>query len=268
VEQLHSSAVRRGGFETIQPGERTIVPVRRRVVAYVLAVVLPVVTAIALIPIRVDHARVTLLVLVLPVVLVALLGTTGPAIVAAACSVLAFDFFLAAPYYSFAIEDSDEIVAAATLFVVAVVVGVLNAQLVRARIRDSARRDELRHLTAFARTVANVRGEGPLTEAACEHIASVLRLEQCAWVPGGEDLTRPVLLADGNLMGRLVDLNDDRATLPEQIQLPVRVDEVAIGSFVLTSNGREIVSFEERRTAATIAGLFGRAVTSLVPTGT
>ena len=123
---------------------------------------LPVVTAIALIPVRVDHARVALLVLVLPVVLVALLGTTGPAIVAAACAVLAFDFFLAEPYYSFAIEDADEIVAAATLFVVALVVGVLNARLVRARIRDSARRDELRNLIAFARTVADVRDEARL----------------------------------------------------------------------------------------------------------
>ena len=75
-----------------------------------------------------------------------------------------------------------------------------------------------------------------------------------------------MLLADGNLMARLVELNDDRATLPEQIALPVRVDEVVIGTFVLTSNGREIVSFEERRTAATIAELFGRAVTSLVRT--
>ncbi len=231
-----------------------------------LAVALPVVTAVALIPVRVDHARVALLVLVLPVVLVALLGTTGPAIVAAACAVLAFDFFLAEPYYSFAIEDADEIVAAATLFVVALVVGVLNARLVRARIRDSARRDELRNLIAFARTVADVRDEARLTEAACEHIASVLHLEQCEWQPGGAQPSRPVLLADGNLMARLVDLNDDRATLPEQIALPVRVDEVVIGTFVLTSNGREIVSFEERRTAATIAELFGRAVTSLVRT--
>ena len=243
-----------------------MVPVRRRVVAYVLAVVLPVVTAIALIPIRVDHARVALLVLVLPVVLVALLGTTGPAIVAAACSVLAFDFFLAEPYYTFAIEDADEIVAAATLFVVALVVGVLNAQLVRARIRDSARRDELRNLTAFVRTVADVRDEAPLTEAACTHIASVLHLERCEWQPGGPQPSQPLLLADGNLMGRLVDLNPDRATLPEQIALPVRVDEAVIGYFVLTSTGREIVSFEERRTAATIAELFGRAVTSLVRT--
>jgi hypothetical protein len=60
-------------------------------------------------------------------------------------------------------------------------------------------------------------------------------------------------------MSRLADLNNDRATLPERIALPVRVDEVVIGTFVLMSNGREVVSFEERRTAATIAELFGRA---------
>ncbi len=217
--------------------------------AYVLAVALPLVTAIALIPVRVDHARVVLLVLVLPVIVVALLGTSGPAIVAAACAVLAFDFFLAQPYYSLAIEDPDEIVAAVTFFAVALVVGVLNARLVRAHIRDSARRDELRHLIAFARTVAAARDEAVLPDAACEHIASVLHLDECVWQPGGERSSRPALLADGNLMGRLVDLNPDRATLPAQIELPVWVDDAFIGRFVLTSSGQEIVSIEERRTA-------------------
>ena len=88
-----------------------------------LAVVLPVVVAVAMIPVRVDHGRAAVLALVLPVVLVALLGATGPAVVAAATSVLAYDLFLAEPYYSFAIEDTDEVVAAATLLVVALVVG-------------------------------------------------------------------------------------------------------------------------------------------------
>ncbi len=143
----------RGGLETIQPADRTRVPRRRRIAAYLLAIVLPVLTAAAMIPLRVDHGRMAVLVLVIPVVLVALLGGFGPAIVAAAGAVLAYDLFLVEPYYDLAISDSDEIVAAVTLFGVALIVGVLNARLVQLRARDAARLDELRHLVAFARVV-------------------------------------------------------------------------------------------------------------------
>ena len=106
-----------------------------------------------MIPLRVDHGRMAVLVLVIPVLLVALLGGIGPAIVAAAAAVLAYDLFLVEPYYDVAISNSDEIVAAVTLLGVALIVGVLNARLVQLRARDAARLDELRHLVAFARVV-------------------------------------------------------------------------------------------------------------------
>ncbi|MET0911088.1 MAG: DUF4118 domain-containing protein, partial [Ilumatobacteraceae bacterium] len=129
--------------ETIHPGERSRFSVRRRVTAYVLAVLLPIAVGVAMIPFRVDHGRVAVLVLVIPVVVVALLGATGPAIVAAATAALVYDLVLVEPYYSLAIEDADEVVAAVTLLVVGVVVGVLSARLVRLSVRESTRRDEL-----------------------------------------------------------------------------------------------------------------------------
>ena len=213
-----------------------------------------------MVPLRVDHGRVAVLVLVIPVVIVALFGASGPAIVAAASAVLAYDLFLVEPYYEFAITDVDEVVAALTLFAVAVVVGVLSARLVRINTRASARREELQHVLAFARLVTDVRDEVQLTLAACEHITSVLDLDRCSWEEGLGDATTPTLLADGNLMGRVTDLNPDRATLPDHLEIPVWIDDIALGRFVAVSNSRHVVSYEERVTAATIARLYGRAV--------
>ena len=233
---------------------------RRRVLAYVLALVLPTAVAIAMVPLRVDHGRVAVLALVLAVVVVALLGATGPAIVAAVTAVLAFDLFLAAPYYSFAIEDTDEIVAAATLLAVALVVGVLNARLVRMHARDSARRDELRHLIAFVREVASSTDNAELTDTACEHITAVLNLRRCIWHDEPDRPGRPILMPDGNIMGPVSDLNPDRAMLPATLGVPVSRHGVDLGWFELTPTDRHVASFEERVTAAAIAELYGQAI--------
>ena len=253
----------RGRYETVLPGARTRLSARRRLLAYVLAVVLPVVVAVAMIPVRVDHGRAAVLALVLPVVLVALLGATGPAVVAAATSVLAYDLLLVEPYYSFAIEDTDEVVAAATLLVVALVVGVLNARLVRLHARDTARRDELRHLIAFVRAVASIDDQAELTDTASEHLTAVLNLQRCVWQPGPAGSTRPVLMADGNVMGLQSDLNPDRALLPEHLEVPVWRNGTEIGRFLLTPTERHVASYEERVTAAAIAELYGQAADAL-----
>jgi len=215
-----------------------------------------------MIPLRTDHGRVAVLVLVIPVVGVALLGAVGPAVVAAATAVLAYDLFLVEPYYDLAIADPDEIIAAVTLLAVALVVGVLSARLVRLHARDSARREELRHLIGFARVVTEEREKERLADAACEHIASLLNLRGCAWQRGDERSAAPILLADGNLMGWMRDLNPDRATLPDRVEIPVRVDDVLVGRFVLEPSSEHVASYEERVAAGTIAELFGRALTS------
>jgi K+-sensing histidine kinase KdpD len=250
----------RGGMETIRPADRARIPRGRRIAAYFLAIVLPLSTAAAMIPLRVDHGRVAVLVLVIPVVLVALLGGFGPAIVAAGCAVLAYDVFLVEPYYDLAIGDSDEVVAALTLFGVALIVGVLSARVVQLRARDAARLGELRHLVAFARVVTEPIDDDTLVDAANEHITSLLNLRTCTWQPGNTESTAPILLPDGNLMGRMTAMNPDRATLPEHLEIPVRVDGDLLGRFVLLPTAGHVASYEERATAATIAALFGNAV--------
>jgi len=118
----------------------------------------------------------------------------------------------------------------------------------------------LQHMIAFARMVTDVRDEQRLTVEACEHISSVLNLQRCTWEEGLGDATAPMLLADGNLMARTTDLNPDRATLPDHLDIPVWIDDAPLGRFVAVPTSGHVASYEERLTAATIATLYGRSI--------
>ena len=249
--------------ETREPGERSRLPLARRVGAYVLAVVLPSVTAVAMIPVRADHGRAAVIVLVVPVMVVALLGATGPAAAAAVCAALVYDLLLTEPYYSPAVDDPDEIVAAVTLAAVGLVVGVLNARLIRLTTRDAARRNELRQLVEFARTTTRPNTEDDLTREACEHIRAVLNLRRCRWHAGYHGLAGPVLLPDGNVTGFETALNPDRATLPDDLELPARAGATELGRFILTPTPHHVSSFEERLTAVSVAALYAGALTAI-----
>ena len=212
-----------------------------------------------MVPLRVDHGRVAVLVLVIPVVIVALSARPGRRSSLPRAQCWHTTCSSSSPTTSSRSPTSDEVVAALTLFAVAVIVGVLSARLVRINARASARREELQHVLAFARLVTD-NATRSSSRAACEHITSVLDLDRCSWEEGLGDATTPTLLADGNLMGRVTDLNPDRATLPDHLEIPVWIDDIALGRFVAVSNSRHVVSYEERVTAATIARLYGRAV--------
>jgi K+-sensing histidine kinase KdpD len=156
------------------PGERATIPRRTLAITYALAIILPTATAALLIPFRADHAQTTAIVLVVPVVLVAARGATGPALVAAGVAGLAYDVLLTAPYYQLVIDDPDDIVAAMTLVAVAAAVGLLSSRLVHLKARDATREDELGHLVDFLHVAMHAKNPAELEEAANLHIAGVL----------------------------------------------------------------------------------------------
>jgi K+-sensing histidine kinase KdpD len=254
---------RRERDEVVQPGERSRLPISRRVGSYILAVALPTASAAAMIPIRADHGLAAVVILVMPVLIVAVLGATGPAVIAAVTASLAYDLLLTAPYYHVKMDEFDEIVAAISLGTVGLVVGVLTSRLVRLAARDAARRTEITHLVEFARVASTAATEHELVDAACRHIAGVLALRQCRWSPGYHGDVGPVLLPNGNIMGFVLSLNPDRAMLPSSLELPASVGATELGRFILTSEPDHISSREERLTAASIAALFASALARL-----
>ena len=91
VSATGSRRVGHGRFETVEPAEGQPLQRSRLVAGYVLAVALPAVTAAATIPLRGSHTSAAAVVLVLAVVIVAAIGTTGPALVAAVWAGVVFD---------------------------------------------------------------------------------------------------------------------------------------------------------------------------------
>lgn len=240
------------------PGERVRLPQRTVLASYVLAVVLPVVTGLLLIPLRAEHPETVAVVLVLPVVLVAIRGATAPAVMAALVAGAAYAVLLTEPYGQVAVDETDDIVTALTLVVVAGLVGWLSSRLVHLDARATARGAEVEHLVEFWTVVAGEPGPGALEAAAGEHIAGVLGAASAAWTPGAAGGDGPVLHPDGTISGYVTDLHPDRSQLPERVVLPVVADGHELGHFVIAATVGRLTSFEERRTAATIAQILGR----------
>ena len=246
--------------ETNVPGERARPPKRRQASAYLVAVILPVVTALVLVPVRPEHSSLVAIIMVIPVVISAALGTIGPAVLAAIVAGLAYDITQTQPYWHPAVNDADDLATTLTLAAVAVIVGVLCNQLVRARARDEDRSRELEHLVEFARVVARRGGGSDLSDEVCRHLAAILHLRQCGWHPGYHGTAGPVLLSTGEITGYVVALNRDRAILPDNLEIPARSGTTELGRFIATPDSKAAVSIEERVTAATIVSLFAGVI--------
>jgi K+-sensing histidine kinase KdpD len=148
------------------PGSKTLVrrvariagsisPTERRVESWLAAVVVPaVICAVVVISLhRVEATSGSSALFFVGVLLVALLGGIGPAVLSAVLSGLLLNYFLIAPRHTFAIAEPDAAVTEAVLLVVAIAVAVLvDSAAKRAREASRASR-EAELLTLFAGSV-------------------------------------------------------------------------------------------------------------------
>ncbi len=144
------------------------------------------------------HLADVVMVYLLGIILVAMRFGYGPSLLASVLSVLAIDFFLVEPYYSFAVSDFQHVVTFGVMFVVAVVISRLTH-----RIRDqadAARGREQRTATLYAltRELASTRNVGNLTNVAVRHLNEIFNAEIAIFLHAkGEELTN---LAPGALV--------------------------------------------------------------------
>ena len=125
------------------------------------------------------------LVFLAPVLLVALWYGLWPALVSVVLATLAYNFLFTEPYYSFSIEQPENVTAVIVFTVVAVITSTLAA---RSRGRTfAARREAARSaaLYSFARKLAGVATMDDLLWAAAHQIASMLNVEVVLLLPEG-----------------------------------------------------------------------------------
>ncbi|HVX85563.1 MAG TPA: sensor histidine kinase KdpD [Phycisphaerae bacterium] len=117
------------------------------------------------------------------VLLVALRLGRGPAVLASALAVLAFDFTVVPPYFSFAVSDAQYLLTFAVMFATAVVISTLTDRLQQRT--EIARRRERRTaaLLELTRDLASIQDKTPLLEGAVQHIAGVFECHAAVLLP-------------------------------------------------------------------------------------
>ncbi len=137
-----------------QRHRRVELPPRRRLVAWLLAIVAPVGVTVALTPFRSSLGLAgALLCVLLAVVATALTGGIRPAAAATVIGFLAADFFFTTPYYSLRINHAIDVVGLIVFACVAATTGLLVDVLTRRGIQSAhsqAEADSLARLTARA----------------------------------------------------------------------------------------------------------------------
>lgn len=125
------------------PPRRVKLPTRRRAAAWLLAVLAPVMIALAMLPLRSSIGVAgELFCMLLGVVLVAVIGGWRPAVLATIAGFLLADFLCTRPYYSLRINQAVDIVALVVFAAVAVIVGVLVDILTRQGVQVARARAE------------------------------------------------------------------------------------------------------------------------------
>ena len=166
------------------------------------AIIIPFLVAAALVPFRDSVTPATdVLVLVAVVVAFSTTGLRSAGLAAALSAAAAFDFFLTEPYQSFAINDANDLEAAALLLVIG---GLVTETALWGQRTDAALSREVGYVDGVLATAESVSAEqlGPEEHARLVslRICEVLDLDSCRFELGGTlDPLVPTLNHDGSI---------------------------------------------------------------------
>ena len=200
--------------------------------AWLVAVVGPVVVALALVPVRseIRTSNVSLL-LVLVVVAAAVLGGRLTGAVAALVAMASFDFFFTRPYSSFTIDRGDDIETAVLLLVVGLVVGELVVRTRRSERRAAESRAEVVHVRRLSELAAGGESRGRLIGIVQGELASLLPVRRCRFEHGASPHDLPEITHKGVLDPGVERSGPGRPS--GRIALPVFGGGRPVGRFVL-----------------------------------
>ncbi|RTL71040.1 MAG: sensor histidine kinase KdpD [Pseudonocardiaceae bacterium] len=218
------------------PRVRTALPTNRRVLGWVLGVVGPVVaTVLGATLENVIGLSTDVVLFFLATIVAALVGSLGPALLAALLGGLLLNFFLTPPRYSLTINEPENAVTIAVMLVVAVLVALVVDRAARRGEQAARARTEAALLASFARTV--------LTRA--DPVPRLLEKVREAFGLGSVAL----LERDGGDWRRVAVSGPPDCARPEDADVDVEVED----GLHLVGAGRSLPAYD-RRLLETVGG--------------
>ena len=135
----------------------------------------------------------------LAVVVAALRLGFRPALLTALLGVLAFDFFLIPPYFSFAVADTQHFITFVGLFTVGAVISTLVARARRQTETIRIREAQTMTLYALSRDLASAIGLNEILNAVIHHVSETLSAQIAILLPEGESLNVQASSSDFSL---------------------------------------------------------------------
>jgi hypothetical protein len=231
-------------------------------VAMTAALLGPPALAAALSLVRGDFANTdAALILVLAVVAVASLGHRRAGILAALSAGVWFDYFLTAPYQTFAINDRADIETTVLLLLVGAAVTEVAVWGRRQQAEAARQAGYFAGVQDAADAVATGASPSVVVEQVCDQLTRILGLRRCrfdygrAVVGGG----RPRLGQDGQVSwrGRTCDVEHDGLPSDREIELLLSSGAGYQGAFLLSADPGSRPSLAQRLVAVALADRAG-----------
>jgi K+-sensing histidine kinase KdpD len=203
------------------------------------------------------------LVIVLLVVAAAATGDRWAGIVSAISGGIWFDFFLAAPFNRFTVDDPDNVEVTVLLVLVGIAVTEIALWGRRQQAKASSRAGYLDGVLTTSQIVAGELSSTALAGQVAAHLTDLLGVDACRFVTTTTvSSDSAVLLPDGNVTVREIRINVDRDGLPsmEETVIPAQHHGIVRGQFLITAATQLVrPTIEQRRVAVLHANQVGAA---------
>jgi two-component system sensor histidine kinase KdpD len=207
-----------------------------------------IVTLGALLPVDIP-TMIAALLYVLAVVVAAAAGGLVSGLVASVCSFLALNFFFTPPFHTFAVEQTDDLVALAVFLAVSAIVGTMLSRVLEQRARAERREREARLLNYLG---SRLRSGVPTEEVLRSLARSITELFDLARCEITSELADGPIVAEGR---------DGQAAPGHEEIIPITVQDREFGRIVAMPNGTHpVLSTEERGVIQTLASQMALAI--------
>jgi K+-sensing histidine kinase KdpD len=219
---------------------------------------LPLIVAIALIPLRDSIGNTNVALVLMAVVIgVGLAGRRAAAIVAALSAALWFDFFQTQPYYSFTINRTEDWVSVGLLLVAGLAVAELAIWGRRQRSHAERGASEVSALRVLAEMASDGESEASIQTTAAFWLRDLLHAREARFVAGDGD-SEAEITRDGSVMvGNLRWATATQGLPGPLVTLAVRSRKRRVGSFMIEPTPGVPVTEDRLFVAAAIADQVG-----------